>query len=414
MIWPVILITAVTAPGWRYSPQRGCIGTTAAAELSVTPTATELSSGVWTPARLDALVETFRLCGVLALPSAAPREAAEAFGSALRQRVQPILASRGRVRRSLAHAMSRGANLRALWSEQSLEEELLFRVAATFRERHAGRIDVKLPWEEPFSAPKLALAPLLLALLQRLLGPGASLKSVHAIVSLPGAEAQSWHRDAPLLFDDESSGSSSGTPRAERVVHAARGGVHLPPFALNVFAPLADVSADAGPTEFVLGSHMWAPIWAEDEAVEEGGEEKRWPLPAGSFVIADYRTVHRGGANRGLRNRALAMYVWGRPWWHDSVNYGAFDEGVTSSSASGSGDGADVALREIEAAAKMMIGAKTGQREESEDEARAAAAARATPPRNYWGLVNKWEEELRRGLEQGREFGGGDERDELR
>ena len=383
---------------WRYSPQRGCIGV-APSDLEITPSAIELASGVWAGGRLDTIAETFRRCGVVALPNAAPRAAAEAFGGALEGYIRPLLASRRRVRATLARAMARGGKLRELYSSASLGDELVLR-DASMNERHVGRFDVRLEWKSPYNAAELGLQPLLLALLRRLLGKNAELKSVHGIVALPGASAQSWHRDSPLLWDE-------GDASAPSPVHAARGGVHLPPFAINVFAPLRDVARADGPTEFVLGSHMWAPVWAEDEAAEEGGTERAFALRAGSFVVADYRTVHRGGANRSPRRRAraLAMFVWGRRWWHDATNYRSAlhyaQVGIVSAAARRTG--ATRALRQIQSTAEAVqpraaaaaAPPRQPRRGSAGEQPETGVDAAAAPTPKYWSLVNIWEDDLR-------------------
>ena len=45
-------------------------------------------------------------------------------------------------------------------------------------------------------------------------------------------------------------------------------------------------------------------------------------LPAGAAIFGDYRTLHRGTANRSPEPRPLLMHVYGREWWSDAVNYG--------------------------------------------------------------------------------------------
>ena len=45
-------------------------------------------------------------------------------------------------------------------------------------------------------------------------------------------------------------------------------------------------------------------------------------LPPGAAIFGDYRTLHRGTANRSPEPRPLLMHVYGREWWSDAVNYG--------------------------------------------------------------------------------------------
>jgi len=90
------------------------------------------------------------------------------------------------------------------------------------------------------------------------------------------------------------------------------------------FVPLVDFTPENGPTEFTLGSHQWGSVWADDEG---GAEDVKFFVPAGTAVIADYRTVHRGTDNRSGKRRHLAMMIFGREWWSDAVNYGRANVG---------------------------------------------------------------------------------------
>ena len=157
-------------------------------------------------------------------------------------------------------------------------------------------------------------------------------------------------------------------------VHGKRDGVHLPPYALNVFIPLTDVHDHNGPTEFTLGSHMWGSTWAEDEQADMrqfGGRlrDEKMTMHCGGVYIADYRTIHRGTTNHGNVNtvfgvsaggggddtearispatarkeitktrealrvtteyengaRPVLMLIYGRRWWQDATNYEPLD-----------------------------------------------------------------------------------------
>ena len=96
------------------------------------------------------------------------------------------------------------------------------------------------------------------------------------------ARAQHWHRDTGLLFADDDDFHLEG-------VHARDGGVHLPPYALNAFIHLEDLSDEhRGATEFVLGSHQWGMRWAEDEDADDAApaEERAFRLAAGACVVS--------------------------------------------------------------------------------------------------------------------------------
>jgi len=244
----------------------------------------------------------------------------------------------------------------------------MFKHGETFRERHDGRIDVSMPTA---TTDKLATKDAVMGsqdvvkLLAEVLGGDAQLKSLHAVVALPrqdGSGDQHWHRDTPHLFpgwdgtkevaDGDNDESSWG-----------QGGPLLPPYALNVFIPLVDVSSDMGPTEFTLRSHAWgaqAPGLPQAPHNEGMEDDVLMALASGSIVIADYRTVHRGRKNRSKKSRPIAMFIYGRSWWRDAVNYDEGDYGGTG-----------------------MKGSET-------DPAR----------KLFWSLVNKWQDGLAAELQE--------------
>ena len=80
---------------------------------------------------------------------------------------------------------------------------------------------------------------------------------MHGVIGLPHCEEQDWHRDAPLLFPDcPAFGAES--------VHARAGGVHLPPYAVNVFYTLTPLTERNGGPEFAPGSHQWGEQYSDE------------------------------------------------------------------------------------------------------------------------------------------------------
>jgi len=177
--------------------------------------------------------------------------------------------------------------------------------------------------EDPFNRTNITRNMFAVSVLRRLLGSNMELKSLHAMFALSylnGTRDQHWHRDTGLLWDPDDDFHVPDT-------HARMGGMHEPPYALNCFIALSDMQEKDGPTEFILGSHMWASTWFDDEQDDCCEDYKFTGMPPGSIVIADYRTVHRGTINLGTNPRPLAMYIYGREWWTDTVNYGRGDYG---------------------------------------------------------------------------------------
>lgn len=268
-----------------------------------------------TPEELTALSDAMRACGAAAYVGILPQPLLSELQQAITEELAPFLASRERIRAAAFPAAEHEGMLSDDHSEHLLNE-LLLSSGHHYRERDAGRIDLKLPWKHPFNATALVANPLIYSVLDSILGSGFELKSVHAIHALPGAPNQKWHRDAPLLF----AGRGLHSPSA-----AGGGGVAEPSYAVNVFVTLKDFDdASDGPTEFALGSHMWQEDWQQHWESLPAGQPvatAQFHVTRGSAIISDYRTVHRGLANRKASPRPMLMLIYGRRWWRDSVNY---------------------------------------------------------------------------------------------
>jgi len=258
--------------------------------------------------------------------------------------------------------------------------------------RCKGRIDTRYKTaSHPFDHDDVIRNAALLPVVQRLLGGTASVgdqrpsttpKLVYAglIYNFPKSDDQPWHQDGEPLFpellaapctDDDRDGDDDSlvTPI-------------LPPYALNVFIPLTDDDAaiEAGPTEFVLGSHL-LPEGVVMRMIEEHEHEQpngsandkegsdtgdrddgdeyvdgatgvivSPVLQQGDVLVYDYRICHRGTTNvthkvkrpvttgetgrnsagtaattsstdRG-RVRRILYLMYARPWFKEHLNFG--------------------------------------------------------------------------------------------
>ena len=84
------------------------------------------------------------------------------------------------------------------------------------------------------------------------------------------------------------------------------------PHCLNVFVPLVDVTTSNGGTEMFPCSHI---NW--DTRI-------RPVIPmvkAGQAVLMDYRTKHRGLANRSSQPRAMLYFTYAKPFFADTMNF---------------------------------------------------------------------------------------------
>ena len=329
--------------GWRYDRGQSCDESS----VIIQPTPSEIAAGRLAVGTLDSAVHAFRRCGVVVMKSVVSKEVVREARRFLAAKMAPYEASRSRLRMALHDEMSQelsGAREQPqsqaqldqayflaadrVWERLAAnalaEKEASVSSGRVFRERNDGRIDVQLPFAAPFNSTQFTFSPFSYPILAELLGLDVRLKGMHAVVALDesqGVRDQHWHRDSGLLFEPDGVAS-------ETEVHDSATGVHLPPAGINVFIPLVDLNRKNGPTEFTLGSHQWGHRWADDE---DGAVDRRFYVPRGSMVIADYRTVHRGTTNRSGKPRPMLMLIYGRDWWSDAVNYGTVNIGGAAS-----------------------------------------------------------------------------------
>jgi ectoine hydroxylase-related dioxygenase (phytanoyl-CoA dioxygenase family) len=264
-------------------------------------------------------VKALRLCGVCVVENVFSEEEIQTLGNATMSQFQPLWDSRRRVRQALLEGIRSRIPLSEVW--QGVRDEKLFSHGHVYRERRDARIDLSLPLDPPFSNPNVVTNPFIVQTLRQTLGRDMNLKGIQSVVALnvtEGNSMQHWHRDTPLLYEPDEYFDTD--------VHHRSTGVHLPPYAVNVFIPLVPFTEDNGPTEFTLGSHQWGSVWSDDEH-NENVVDHRFTAPVGSIVFFDYRVVHRGTPNWSPDPRPVIMLVYGRPWWHDVVNYGLFNYG---------------------------------------------------------------------------------------
>ena len=352
----------------------------------------ERRAGVLSEAHTQLALATFAACGVVVIEEAVPADEVAAFRSRLDERLAPHLASRRRVRDALKRAMVERHSLKALWeggeSERGrrVQDEEMFTDGRTVRERNSGRLDVELPWRgPPFGSDGFAHNPFARAVLSVLLGASHRLHSTHAVVSLGGLEAeeQHWHRDNDLLFEGDQQGRGAvgeGQPGGQGAAAA------VPPYAINVFVPLLPQrDAARGPTQFALGSHRHS---RDGLGASVAVANRTFAVGAGSLIIADYRTLHRGLRNVAAdqQTRPIAMLIYGRRWWSDTENYAAANYGGFAPPRRHDRDDEE-GLRET---------LLTPLERADDSETWTGAAARRTL---FFGLVNRWEASLRRELD---------------
>ena len=149
-----------------------------------------------------------------------------------RKRVHRALTECGYVYLDNMYSQATVARLRdAYYALRDSEEgkEMLYPCQGT------GRIEHMLPFRAPFNSSEIYADQRLLTILGDYLHEQFKLELMTVITSPPGSKHQRWHQGWRYLFHPE-----------ER----------LPPYAVVVALPLADVSHDMGPTEMCPGKKL--------------------------------------------------------------------------------------------------------------------------------------------------------------
>ena len=166
-------------------------------------------------------------------------------------------------------------------------QKKLFRVFTT----DPLRAQVPIAIDGPAANPEFFAPPSVLALVQELMGDDVIVGEMGVVISHAGAGPQPAHRDLRR--------SCSAAWTLE---------IDLPPFAMTMLVPLLDVSLDMGPTEFWPGSHR-----DRDETAATAVPAQRSALTAGSVVLVDARTLHRGGMHRFRASSAVRLFQLSSP-----------------------------------------------------------------------------------------------------
>lgn len=178
--------------------------------------------------------------------------------------------------------------------------------------RCLGRLDVRYKMNEsPFNEEQVVSNKFLKPIIHSLLGQDARLVYAGLILSFKMSANQPWHQDGSALFSDTEFPVELGT---------------LPPYALNVFIPLDDITNELGPTEFCVSSHKRENAKQAMSSLADGDEKKARViaplLKRGDALIYDYRVCHRGTSNLSSSSTRRMLYLmYSRPWFDDHLNF---------------------------------------------------------------------------------------------
>lgn len=164
-------------------------------------------------------------------------------------------------------------------------QEVMKNVGFTeFKTRGPGRYDLNPPAlknDDAFAFFRSEEAPWV-EVCRSILGDDMRCIAMGCMLSMPGSDAQPMHQDGPHLNADEydkqeqrqldAATEGSRRKRNQRAPKQYSKVQHLPPYAINVFVPLVDISVENGGTEFWLGTHrlgaaasccaaLWSPLF---------------------------------------------------------------------------------------------------------------------------------------------------------
>jgi ectoine hydroxylase-related dioxygenase (phytanoyl-CoA dioxygenase family) len=166
----------------------------------------------------------------------------------------------------------------------------------SFGHSHIGMF---LPMVAPFSDPQVVANPIVVQVLERVLGADFRCSFYHSNTSYPGSGIQPLHRDSMPLF-----GTELGVPHP------------MVSMVLNI--PLCDFTEENGSTEVWPGTHLIVDTDLADakalEARAAGLASIRTNVRAGSLVLRDMRAWHRGMPNNADYARSMLAIVYRRGW----------------------------------------------------------------------------------------------------
>jgi hypothetical protein len=163
------------------------------------------------------------------------------------------------------------------------------------------RVQLPIALQGPLLDPMLGAHPLLMRMLESLLGRDFLIDNATVVVALPGAQDQSLHRDHHELFPG-----------------AAESGEGLGAYAITVSIPLVDLTAETGSTKLFTGSHRTKAGSGKPQTLSDA--EMPYMAKGGCYLM-DYRLWHHGTANRSPDPRPILYLVYSRPWFTDMLNF---------------------------------------------------------------------------------------------
>jgi ectoine hydroxylase-related dioxygenase (phytanoyl-CoA dioxygenase family) len=162
-----------------------------------------------------------------------------------------------------------------------------------------NRTRMFLPFEGAFVDPQVLTNPIILQIVEQVLGEDCVVPYMAVDAPLPGSDYQVVHSDAPPFY-----------PEAP---------VTLPPAGLIMNIPLIDVTEENGPMEiWPGGTHLMPESLNRGNHIRDVSQlstPHRVLLPKGSLLLRDPRMWHRGTPNKSTQIRPIIALLYARSWW---------------------------------------------------------------------------------------------------
>ncbi|AZN42540.1 phytanoyl-CoA dioxygenase family protein [Paenibacillus albus] len=176
-----------------------------------------------------------------------------------------------------------------------------------------NRAQMFLPFMQPFIDEEVIAHPIVMSVIEKVLGKGFNCSYFASDTPMPGSDYQAVHCDIMPLFPELT--------------------VPLPPFSLVVNIPLVDVTEENGPLEVWPGGTHLNPDNANHDTLDgsvnpnlhivraaEGMHSEKVFMSAGSIVIRDIRMWHRGTPNNSDYRRTNLAMIYNRHWYQSSCH----------------------------------------------------------------------------------------------
>jgi ectoine hydroxylase-related dioxygenase (phytanoyl-CoA dioxygenase family) len=161
--------------------------------------------------------------------------------------------------------------------------------------RGANRWQMHLPFVPPFTDERVIANPLIMPIVEALLGDDCICHYLASDTPLPGSDYQAVHPDIFPLF-----------PESREV---------MPPYSIVLNVPLVDATEQNGPLEiWPGGTHHYVADRSLVPALAESMQSLRVTMPAGSLLLRDSRMWHRGTPNRSNAARPNFTLIYSRFW----------------------------------------------------------------------------------------------------